>query len=148
MVEEAHTNAPAPGAVPMDDERRRTLEAFKKKMIEYKEVEARLKTLRMEERELERKYEKSENDIKALQSVGQIVGEVLKQLTEDKCELVVLNPLHLSPICSHCQGDERAALCGRLSPQYRQEASEARDARVARHDHAHDHAVGPFDPIE
>lgn len=29
-------------------------------------------------------YDKSENDLKALQSVGQIVGEVLKQLTEDK----------------------------------------------------------------
>ncbi|CAF5081295.1 unnamed protein product, partial [Rotaria socialis] len=32
-------------------------------------------------------YDKSENDLKALQSVGQIVGEVLKQLTEDKCKL-------------------------------------------------------------
>ena len=30
-------------------------------------------------------YDKSENDLKALQSVGQIVGEVLKQLTEEKC---------------------------------------------------------------
>ena len=29
-------------------------------------------------------YEKSENDLKALQSVGQIVGEVLRQLTEEK----------------------------------------------------------------
>lgn len=29
-------------------------------------------------------YEKSENDPKALQSVGQIVGEVLKQLNEEK----------------------------------------------------------------
>ncbi|KAJ6651757.1 hypothetical protein lerEdw1_020174 [Lerista edwardsae] len=31
-----------------------------------------------------KQYEKSENDLKALQSVGQIVGEVLKQLTEEK----------------------------------------------------------------
>jgi hypothetical protein len=31
-------------------------------------------------------FDKSENDLKALQSVGQIVGEVLKQLTEDKCK--------------------------------------------------------------
>jgi len=29
-------------------------------------------------------YEKSENNLKALQSVGQIVGEILKQLTEEK----------------------------------------------------------------
>jgi len=33
---------------------------------------------------LTKEYDKSENDLKALQSVGQIVGEVLKQLTEDK----------------------------------------------------------------
>lgn len=36
-------------------------------------------------KELNKQYEKSENDLKALQSVGQIVGEVLKQLTEDNC---------------------------------------------------------------
>ena len=34
-------------------------------------------------------YDKSENDLKALQSVGQIVGEVLKQLTEEKCKTVL-----------------------------------------------------------
>ena len=35
-------------------------------------------------KELTNDYEKSENNLKALQSVGQIVGEVLKQLTEEK----------------------------------------------------------------
>lgn len=34
---------------------------------------------------LEKDYEKSEDDIKALQSVGQIIGEVLKQLDEERC---------------------------------------------------------------
>lgn len=44
-------------------------------------------TLEREEiKELTKQYDKSENDLKALQSVGQIVGEVLKQLTEDKCK--------------------------------------------------------------
>lgn len=37
-------------------------------------------------KELTKQFDKSENDLKALQSVGQIVGEVLKQLTEDKCK--------------------------------------------------------------
>jgi len=37
-----------------------------------------------QERESQKLFDKSENDIRALQSVGQIVGEVLKQLTEDK----------------------------------------------------------------
>ena len=40
--------------------------------------------MREQLKEFNNKYEKSENDLKALQSVGQIVGEVLKQLTEDK----------------------------------------------------------------
>lgn len=43
-------------------------------------------TVRESLKELNKQYEKSENDLKALQSVGQIVGEVLKQLTEDNCE--------------------------------------------------------------
>ncbi len=41
--------------------------------------------MREQLKEVNKQYEKSENDLKALQSVGQIVGEVLKQLTEDKC---------------------------------------------------------------
>jgi hypothetical protein len=31
-----------------------------------------------------RQYEKTEDDLKALQSVGQIIGEVLRQLTDEK----------------------------------------------------------------
>lgn len=40
-------------------------------------------------KELTKQFDKSENDLKALQSVGQIVGEVLKQLTEDKCKFIL-----------------------------------------------------------
>lgn len=42
--------------------------------------------MREQNKELTKNFDKSENDLKALQSVGQIVGEVLKQLTEDKCK--------------------------------------------------------------
>lgn len=42
-------------------------------------------------RDLERKYQKSEDDIKALQSVGQIIGEVLKQIDEEKCTPLLFN---------------------------------------------------------
>ena len=31
-------------------------------------------------------YEKTEDDLRALQSVGQIIGEVLRQLDEERCE--------------------------------------------------------------
>ena len=40
--------------------------------------------VRLELRSLEGAYDKSEDDIKALQSVGQIIGEVLKQLDEER----------------------------------------------------------------
>lgn len=40
-------------------------------------------------KELTKQFDKSEDNLKALQSVGQIVGEVLKQLTEDKCNLSI-----------------------------------------------------------
>ena len=31
-------------------------------------------------------FEKSEDDLKSLQSVGQMIGEVLKQLDEERCK--------------------------------------------------------------
>ena len=42
--------------------------------------------MRLGLRALEKEYQKSEDDIKAIQSVGQIIAEVLKQLDEDKCK--------------------------------------------------------------
>lgn len=45
--------------------------------------------MREQLKDLTKQYDKSENDLKALQSVGQIVGEVLKQLTEEKCKVMV-----------------------------------------------------------
>lgn len=64
--------------------REKILQDYRKKLLEHKELEARLKEMREQLKELTKQYDKSENDLKALQSVGQIVGEVLKQLTEDK----------------------------------------------------------------
>ncbi len=40
-------------------------------------------------RGLKKDYERSEDHLKALQSVGQIIGEVLKQLDEERCEYFV-----------------------------------------------------------
>ena len=44
---------------------------------------------------MERKYQKSEDDIKALQSVGQIIGEVLKQIDDEKCNFCIINFLNI-----------------------------------------------------
>ena len=38
-------------------------------------------------KDLEKDYAKTEDDIKAVQSVGQIIGEVMKQLDDERCEL-------------------------------------------------------------
>jgi len=62
----------------------KALESYKKKLMEHREMDAKLKKMRGECRDLTKQYDKSENDLKALQSVGQIVGEVLRQLTEEK----------------------------------------------------------------
>uniref|UniRef100_A0AC35UDW2 AAA domain-containing protein n=1 Tax=Rhabditophanes sp. KR3021 TaxID=114890 RepID=A0AC35UDW2_9BILA len=66
------------------DEKARALTNYKRKLMDYREVERKLKDLRKKETEMDKELNKSENDIKALQSAGQIVGEVLKQLSEDK----------------------------------------------------------------
>lgn len=45
--------------------------------------------MREDLKEFSKEFDKSEEDLKSLQSgVGQIVGEVLRQLTEDKCKWV------------------------------------------------------------
>ena len=36
-------------------------------------------------KDLEKSFEKTEDDIKAVQSVGQIIGEVMKQLDDERC---------------------------------------------------------------
>ncbi|KAG5420685.1 RPT4 [Candida metapsilosis] len=69
---------------PIDPERERALSKFKDKLLEHRKWDARLKELRLGIRDLDKDYEKTENDIKALQSVGQIIGEVLKQLDEER----------------------------------------------------------------
>lgn len=68
----------------MEGLRDKAFQDYRKKLMEHKEVESRLKDMRDQLKDLTKQYDKSENDLKALQSVGQIVGEVLKQLTDEK----------------------------------------------------------------
>lgn len=69
-----------------DPEREHALEGYKTKLLESREWEAKLKALRLEIKGLQHDFDVSEDNIKALQSVGQIIGEVLKQLDEERCE--------------------------------------------------------------
>jgi len=68
----------------VDPLKEKALADYKKKLMEHREVDARLKDLRKQLKELNSAYAQSEDWLKALQSVGQIVGEVLRQLSEDK----------------------------------------------------------------
>lgn len=54
-------------------------------------------------KQLKKDYEKTEDDLKALQSVGQIIGEVLRQLDDEKCmyqhtSCIIFEHFH---ICAH-----------------------------------------------
>lgn len=68
-----------------DQEREHALSSFKAKLIESREWEAKLKALRLDIKGLQRDFDQTEDNIKALQSVGQIIGEVLKQLDDERC---------------------------------------------------------------
>lgn len=72
-----------------DPERQQALEEYKKCLLESREWEAKLKSLRLGIKDLQKEYDQTEENIKALQSVGQIIGEVLKQLDEERCESFV-----------------------------------------------------------
>lgn len=74
-----------------DPEREQALASFKQKLIESREWETKLKNLRMEIKGLQKEYEQTEENIKALQSVGQIIGEVLKQLDDERCVFPLLS---------------------------------------------------------
>ena len=69
-----------------DPERQQALEQYKNKLLESREWESKLKALRMDIKSLQKDFETTEDNIKALQSVGQIIGEVLKQLDEERCK--------------------------------------------------------------
>ena len=75
----------------MDEERKHALENFKKKLIESRDWEAKLKNLRLEIKGLAKDFDQTEENIKALQSVGQIIGEVLKQLDGERCLCALYN---------------------------------------------------------
>eukprot|EP00128_Syssomonas_multiformis_P015050 Colp12_sorted_trinity150504_noHs@10202 len=68
-----------------DNERRqKALADYRRKLLEHREIEAKVKQMREDLKKLNKDYDKSEDDLKALQSVGQIIGEVLRQLDEER----------------------------------------------------------------
>lgn len=65
------------------------LQEYRKKLLQHKEIDAKVRTLREQVKGSKKEYDKTEDDLKALQSVGQIIAEVLRQLDEERCELLI-----------------------------------------------------------
>mmetsp|Transcript_23221 Transcript_23221/g.50294 ORF Transcript_23221/g.50294 Transcript_23221/m.50294 type:complete len:406 (-) Transcript_23221:1187-2404(-) len=74
----------AAAAAPAPSEREQVLEQYRAKIREHREMEARLKRMREDVKGLVARYQKTEDDLTALQSVGQIIGDVLKRLENDR----------------------------------------------------------------
>lgn len=91
---------------PEQDPKTKALNGYRRRLLEHRELDAKLKEskdsvkilackpqcpllyfyiVRLGLRNLDKEYDKSEDDIKALQSVGQVIGEVLKQLDDERC---------------------------------------------------------------
>ena len=80
-----------------DAERKeQALQEYRKKLLQHKEIDAKVRTLREQVKQAKKEYDKTEEDLKALQSVGQIIAEVLRQLDEERCEFMT----SLAPICA------------------------------------------------
>mmetsp|Transcript_39331 Transcript_39331/g.47659 ORF Transcript_39331/g.47659 Transcript_39331/m.47659 type:complete len:400 (-) Transcript_39331:462-1661(-) len=62
----------------------RALTEYRKRLLKHKENDAKVRTLREQVKESKKAYDKTEDDLKALQSVGQIIGEVLRQLDDER----------------------------------------------------------------
>jgi 26S proteasome regulatory subunit T4 len=69
----------------MTDIKRQEAEALlRRSLLKNQEMESKIRALRDDLHKTEKEYNKSEDDLKALQSAGQILGEVLRQLDEDR----------------------------------------------------------------
>ena len=74
-----------------DAQRAVTLQTYQTRLQEHNDLERKVKertshAVREENNKLNREFDKTEEDLKALQNTGQIIGEVLKQVDEDRCK--------------------------------------------------------------
>lgn len=67
-----------------EERREAALADYRKKLLKHKEIDTKVRSLRDSVKELKKDYDKTEDDLKALQSVGQIIGETLRQLDEER----------------------------------------------------------------
>ncbi len=56
------------------------------RLKENKDLEAKLKTLRVEANSMSKQADKLEDNLKAIQNTGQLIGEILKKIDSEKCK--------------------------------------------------------------
>ncbi|EIM20794.1 26S proteasome subunit P45 [Wallemia mellicola CBS 633.66] len=60
------------------------LKEYRQKIKEHEQLSERLRNIRKNIKDMDSSFEQTEEDMKSLQSVGQIIGEVLKQLDSER----------------------------------------------------------------
>lgn len=75
---------PRADSMSTDPARDAVLRQFREVVVKHREAEAETKAKRQELKDKRGAVDKSEDDLKALQSVGQIIGEVLQQLDDER----------------------------------------------------------------
>ena len=102
-----------------------------------------LAIVRFSLKDLERAYSKTEDDIKAVQSVGQIIGEVMKQLDDERCtshSISTGRKSSHSAINSYCESVVGTALCCVVQTDSPCGKAQGWDTSVARYDNTNRHA--------
>jgi hypothetical protein len=104
-------------------------------------------TVRFSLKDLEKAYEKTEEDIKAVQSVGQIIGEVMKQLDDERCMYneprTCMQAAHTTCYPSHCESFIRSPICCLLPSSITSCQAQSWYTSIARYDNTDHHAHSP-----
>ncbi|ORZ24387.1 26S protease regulatory subunit 10B [Absidia repens] len=79
----ASSSNPSAESIPIDP-KSQALAAYRKRLLEHRELDAQLKDARLSLKSLDDDFDKTESDISALQSVGQVIGEMLKQIDDER----------------------------------------------------------------
>mmetsp|Transcript_50716 Transcript_50716/g.99358 ORF Transcript_50716/g.99358 Transcript_50716/m.99358 type:complete len:390 (+) Transcript_50716:53-1222(+) len=68
----------------MASERDQAVQQYRRAVLQHRELESGVKKARADLRKLQDEFDLTEDHLKAVQNVGQIIGEVLKRLDEDR----------------------------------------------------------------
>jgi hypothetical protein len=62
------------------------LNLYINRLKETKDLESKIKLVRLEANNLKKEADKLEDNLKAIQNTGQLIGEILKKIDSEKCK--------------------------------------------------------------